>query len=334
MLDRNFRVILWTSANLKNLEKNRYRIILHKRSLPQFVKQEIEINGKINGTDQMIHKIIIDKKKDISIIKSHGETAFLVNENSFEYKQLIGKIYQIKKNVIDTEENDNDTIRLLINEVNKLEEIRNIFLDWFENNRFIAPEITIENPIIIAKWDSLFSSGRWENENVKIEQSTHSPELPLNVQDFTTLQISIPKDIEYKDLIAITLIGDGLRTKDVQISQHQAAFLMFLAMERDQKGQDWLSKPDEHIDSLKEIYGKLALKSSILDEINDEKYDKIVWFKDFKNVNRKRYVNQINKSVRDIGNIDGKLVVLSVSIDPAKTGNYKLSENIRKIIFK
>jgi len=302
-----------------------------KRTRKRIHYESITYKAIVNGVDPIafVLKSIIEIYK----YKYLGAQRCLYLLNEKEYEDLCDKINDIKVSIVKIYKDDNDeqSIEILKNKNKHYEKIRSSFNKWFEKNGYPIPDTQGLDTYYQIYHDKIIHDKKNNiEEDLQDELTcTNLYESPIDINNFHILTIYIPEHPEYTDKIGFQLIGDQYQTKIIEISQEQGAFLLFLAYEREQNEENWLSNPESHYEIIKEINNKLCLKRSYVDAVDGENSAKISWFIDFKNKNRKRIVGEIHKALKSAGNVTGQLIKSCSKANPARAGNYSLAKFIR-----
>jgi len=167
-----------------------------------------------------------------------------------------------------------------------------------------------------------------------IERKTSS-----DVRPFNTLKINLPKDpTDPKDKAHFQIGNNQNLIKPVELSHDQASLLLYLAMERQNGGTYWLEKPDEHRSELKRIFNCLYLANYFEDEIDidtpnrQEKSSLKTWVWDFDNKRRKAIVSDINNKIKNLREIDFKIISGIPTRTASRKGNYAINKQIEYIV--
>ena len=169
---------------------------------------------------------------------------------------------------------------------------------------------------------------------IQSEKSTQ-----YDIGDLDTLIITLPEVILPKSKIQVLITGKGgsIKSNPIEIAQTQASFLLYLAKERESGGEDWLCRPEDHKDALKEIDNFLELSVEFGPEIahkpKDSKKPK-TWIWDFGPNRRKHLKSRILERLELRGRIDGSLIIHRPTLNPSRQANYSLTPSIKSIKIK
>lgn len=324
----SFQSVCWTSASLQSIENNDkfrlkfYSIRTKSNFFPRFTTHHLKLVGKIPFKDILAEKKVIDIDL-INFFKAQGEMNTLYRLNKDEFEKVLTRINTIKTAAIEKVNNDS-LISEYKKEVDNLEKVKAIFKEWFDKNKFMIPNDFESGSLADIKYRALYSNVKQPKESKK----------KTSISDYSKLIIRISKNQNYQVEVSILLEGKKVKTEEFRITKSPAAFLLFLAFERKNKEKDWLTYPKSHINSLKKICEDLEYPGYILDEIDDENYQNISWFTDFKNSTRKTIVHKINSVVQQTEKNDYKLIRRYPKVEPSKPGNYRLADNIETIVIE
>ena len=108
-------------------------------------------------------------------------------------------------------------------------------------------------------------------------------------------------------------------------------------MERKNEEEYWLEKPDKHRSELKNIFNRLYLANYFEDEISidppgRQEMDALqTWIWDFDNKHRRVIVSDINKKLKNLREIDFKIIIPQPNKVASRKGNYALNKQIEYI---
>ena len=200
---------------------------------------------------------------------------------------------------------------------NNIAELKNFSEEIVDEIRFVNGEETVE--LIISR---MMNGKRTSSEMKK----------------YTKLKITLPKDpSDPKDKAYFQIGNNQNLIKPIELSADQASLLLFLAMERKNEEEYWLEKPDKHRSELKNIFNRLYLANYFEDEISidppgRQEMDALqTWIWDFDNKHRRVIVSDINKKLKNLREIDFKIIIPQPNKVASRKGNYALNKQIEYI---
>jgi len=200
---------------------------------------------------------------------------------------------------------------------NNIAELKNFSEEIVDEIRFVNGEETVE--LIISR---MMNGKRTSSEMKK----------------YNKLKITLPKDpSDPKDKAYFQIGNNQNLIKPIELSADQASLLLFLAMERKNEEEYWLEKPDKHRSELKNIFNRLYLANYFEDEISidppgrQERSTLQTWIWDFDNKHRRVIVSDINKKLKNLREIDFKIIIPQPNKVASRKGNYALNKQIEYI---
>ena len=149
---------------------------------------------------------------------------------------------------------------------------------------------------------------------------------------FNTLKLKLPEDPTDKlEKVSLILLNDSSSINSIELSPNEASFIYYLAFERKHGEKYWLDEPDKHRSELKRIFNSLYLSNYFEDEINEQPEQQKTWIWDFKNTKRKTIKSEIHKKLKNLRDVDFKLIVDLPNKNPSRVGNYTLNSQIKTI---
>lgn len=146
---------------------------------------------------------------------------------------------------------------------------------------------------------------------------------------FDTLKITQDYDEKYILQTFFQLIGESVETPKIRLTPSKASFLIYLAIERQHKGKNWLLDSADHQNVLDIIISKLELEPDLEFDNNNLDQD-VSWFDDYRNKFRRKIVSDINTLIKNKCSVRYN-IFKSVDVDPRNKGVYTLIKSIRKI---
>ncbi len=222
--------------------------------------------------------------------------------------------------------------------------VRDLFECWFEANfNRSLPEIvdkfTVSSTILLPDDATSYSSDedvRFADSRSNGEKDLQPTKRNLYIHDLDSLTLSIPVENRSRTKIPVALTGENgaLWTNPMEISQTDASFLYYLAMERQAKETYWLSDPRKHGKVLFKINNIFELPPYFSAEMISQPHKSESWIWDFKNKKRRFIKKRIQERLHLHGLVQGDLIVSLTAKDPARWGNYSLAASITNIIIE
>ena len=287
-----------------------------KRVLLGFDYLEVEVS--VFGKKETIE---LEDLQLIEKFKNSGKREFLREMNEMAFLDLIEKVNSLKEKVLTLSQSENNNlevnIELLSEKIRSYEKVKSEFVDWFVSNNMVVPSIPQQKYSLKSAQKKIMSG----NQN----------DLNVSISCFDTLVLIVPKHIEPGKKVGFRLEGNSHQTKLFQLDQVPYSYLMYLAMERKDKGKMWMLNPESHVDELHQIYEQLELPVSYAKEIINEIPSRMNWFNDHKNNYRKTINSEINAIVRKEGCIKGSLLYNLGKVSLLRNGIYTLAKSIQNI---